>query len=274
MKEGKLLQKMTESAIMIALATILSLLKVIDMPYGGSVTFVSMLPLIIIAYRYGFSWGVLSGAVYGLIQMLFGLNNLSYATSFWAAVAIIFLDYLFAFSTTSLTAVFRKMQNALVAMGYGALLACFARYIFHVISGCTVWAGISIPTTEALVYSLGYNATYMLPETIITVVGAVYIASVIDFSKPKISVAKKTERSTLSFFFGGLAGLAALAGVTVMSVFVFSNIQDAETGDFIISGLANTNVTALIITAVVTVVVVAALLIAKSVVSSKTAKQN
>ena len=64
MKNVKLLQKLTESAIMIALATILSLVKVIDMPYGGSVTFASMLPLIIIAYRYGFSWGALTGIVY------------------------------------------------------------------------------------------------------------------------------------------------------------------------------------------------------------------
>lgn len=269
MKNVKLLQKLTESAIMIALATILSLVKVIDMPYGGSVTFASMLPLIIIAYRYGFSWGALTGIVYGLVQMLFGLNNLSYATSFAAAIAIIFLDYLLAFASTSLGALFRKMQNAPAAFGYGALTACAVRYIFHVISGCTVWAGVSIPSSDGLVYSLAYNATYMLPETIITVIAAVYIALVIDFSKPKLSPAKKNNVPTSSYVLSGVAGLVLLAAVTVVSVLVFPNLQDAETGDFAITGIANTNTTALIIVAAASVVIIAALLIAKKVMAAK-----
>ncbi|MEE0964029.1 energy-coupled thiamine transporter ThiT [Ruminococcus sp. YE282] len=274
MKNVKLLQKMTESAVMIALATILSLIKVIDMPYGGSVTFASMLPLIIIAYRYGFPWGALTGFVYGLVQMLFGLNNLSYATSFGAAIAIILLDYLFAFAATSLGAVFRKMENAPTAMGCGALFACVVRYIFHVISGCTVWAGVSIPSSDGLVYSLAYNATYMLPETIITVIAAVYIALVIDFSKPKIAAAKKSDIPTASYILSGIAGLVLLAAITAVSILVFPNLQDAETGDFAITGIANTNFTALLIVAIVAIVIIAALLIAKKVLTSNSNKSK
>ncbi len=268
MKEVKLLQKMTESAVMIALATILSLLKVVELPYGGSITFVSMLPIIIIAYRYGFGWGVLSGAVYGLIQMLFGLNNLSYATSFWAAIAIIFLDYLFAFSTSALAGLFRNVRSAQAGLGYGALLACFARYVFHVISGCTVWAGFATDV-DGFVYSLSYNATYMLPETIITVIGAVYVASVVDFSKPRITAAKKTEGSRLGYILSIIAGLVALAGVTVISAMVFPNLQNADTGDFMLGAISSIDFTPIIITAVVALVLIVGLLITKNITKKK-----
>ena len=61
MKNVKLSQKLTESGLLLALAVILSVLKIIDLPYGGSITLASMLPLIILSYRYGFTWGLLSG---------------------------------------------------------------------------------------------------------------------------------------------------------------------------------------------------------------------
>lgn len=269
MKNVKLLQKLCESAIMIALATILSLVKVIDMPYGGSVTFASMLPLIIIAYRYGFSWGALTGFVYGLVQMLFGLNNLSYATSLVAAVAIILLDYLLAFASTSLAGIFKNLKSPSAAMSYGAFAACFVRYIFHVISGCTVWAGVSVPSSDGFVYSLAYNATYMLPETIITVLAAGYIALVIDFSKPKLAPAKKGNVPTVSYVLNGVAGLVLLAAITAASVIIFPNLQNAETGSFAITGIANSNLTALLIIAVAAVVVIAALMLAKKALLSK-----
>ena len=61
-------RKITEAAIMIALATVLSLIKLLDLPYGGSVTIASMLPVIIIAYRHGLRFGLLTGFVFGIIQ--------------------------------------------------------------------------------------------------------------------------------------------------------------------------------------------------------------
>ena len=82
---------LTESAVMIALAFILSFLKVVDMPYGGSVTAFSMLPIIIIAFRYGTGWGLATGFAFSLLQMLMGLSDLSYATSAAAAVAIMLM---------------------------------------------------------------------------------------------------------------------------------------------------------------------------------------
>ena len=72
---------LSESAVMVALATILSLLKLVEMPYGGSVTLASALPIGLISYRHGLKAGLASAVVYGAIQQLLGLSNLSYLTT-------------------------------------------------------------------------------------------------------------------------------------------------------------------------------------------------
>ena len=83
---------LAESGIMLAFATILSMIEVIKLPYGGGVTAFSMLPVILIACRRGTVHGLFTALAFSLLQMLLGLNNLSYATSAGAAVAIIVLD--------------------------------------------------------------------------------------------------------------------------------------------------------------------------------------
>ena len=62
-------KRLVESAILLALATVLSLIKLAELPYGGSVTIASMLPVVIISYRHGLGYGLLSGAVFGVIHM-------------------------------------------------------------------------------------------------------------------------------------------------------------------------------------------------------------
>ncbi|MBO6214127.1 MAG: energy-coupled thiamine transporter ThiT, partial [Lachnospiraceae bacterium] len=154
-----------ESAIMIAIASVLSMFKLIDLPYGGSVTIACMLPVIIISYRYGIKWGMLTGLVFSIIQQLLGLNTLSYVTTWQSVLAVVLLDYIIAFMATGLGGAFReKIPSQPKALVLGTILVCVVRYICHVISGATVWAGLSIPTNAALAYSFGYNATYMLPE--------------------------------------------------------------------------------------------------------------
>ena len=80
---------MCECAIMIALAAVLSFVKILELPYGGSVTAFSIVPIVIISYRHGVKWGLLSGFVFSIIQLIQTASTLSYATSFWAAVTII-----------------------------------------------------------------------------------------------------------------------------------------------------------------------------------------
>lgn len=176
---------------MIALATGLSMLTIANLPFGGSVTPFSMLPLIVIAYRYGTKWGICTGVVYGLLQMVIGLNNLSYATSFMAAVAIILFDYVLAFGVLGMGGIFKnKIKNQSLAMGLGALVACALRLGCHFISGVTVWA-IFAENMPVWLYSITYNASYMVPETIVTVGGAMLVSLFLNFSTPKISPIKR-----------------------------------------------------------------------------------
>lgn len=230
---------LVECAILVAIATVLSLFKLLDLPYGGSITLASMLPMILLSYRHGLVWGLSSGLVYGGIQQLLGLNTLSWVTTWQSILAVILLDYVIAFAGTGLGGVFRKgVKNQATALSLGALLACLLRYVCHVISGCTVWAGLSIPTSAALIYSIGYNATYMIPETIVTVAAAYYIGSVMDFRKAQ-PTRLESVKSTGNPVFSWLAGLLVAGGLIYDAVAVFSKLQNAETGDFMITGLAN-----------------------------------
>ena len=76
---------MCECAIMIALAAVLSFVKILELPYGGSVTAFSIVPIVIISYRHGVKWGLLSGFVFSIIQLIQTASTLSYATSFFGS---------------------------------------------------------------------------------------------------------------------------------------------------------------------------------------------
>lgn len=238
MKQQPKLLRLVETALMLAVATVLSFVKLLDLPYGGSITLFSALPILLVAYRHGAGWGLLTGLLHGVIQLLLGSSTLSYATSAWAAVAIILLDYLLAFAVLGLGGVFRRRLSQTRALVTGALLTGFLRYVLHVVSGCTVWAGLSIPTAAAFWYSLGYNATYMVSEILVTAAGAWYLSRSLDLSRDM--PARAPSAAPLSR--GGLALTLSAAAVAVVTavwdvLLVFRHLQDAESGDFIITGL-------------------------------------
>ena len=255
-------KSLVECAIMIALATVLSMIKLAELPYGGSITIASMLPIAIIAYRRGMGWGLGSAFVYGIVQQLLGLNSLSYVTTWQSIVAVILLDYIVAFTVIGFAGIFRnKIENQALGLTLGCVFVSILRYICHVISGATVWAGLSIPTQAALSYSFIYNATYMLPECIILAVTAVYIGSVIDFREEKLKRVVKSDTKAYSPTINVAAGLIAAGAVIYDAVEVFSHLQNAETGEFDITGLAAVNWTAFIAVTVSAVVVTVLLLI-------------
>ncbi len=233
--------RLVESGLMLAMATVLSMVKVLDLPYGGSITAFSSLPLLLVAYRHGLWQGLFTAFAHALIQLLLGANTLSYATSAGAAVAIVVLDYLLAFTVLGLGGIFRRQcENQGAALVLGALLTGALRYVLHTIAGCTVWAGLSIPTETALVYSLAYNATYMLPETIVTALGAWYLSKAVDLREAMPTRAKQTANS--GSFVLSLIGKAALLVAAVWDVVeIFRPLQDAETGDFVITNLSLVN---------------------------------
>lgn len=240
MKEISTTRKLMESAIMLALATVLSLFKLVELPYGGSVTFASMLPIIVIAYRYGVGWGLVTGLVYGGIQQLLGLHSLSYVTTWQSTLAVILLDYVIAFGMLGFGGAFRKMESQPSGFFFGTLLASLLRYICHVISGATVWAGLSIPTGAALTYSLIYNATYMVPETIVLLLVGVYLSNMLDFRQKDITAYERKERSGRPVL-RWIAGLILTCALVFVTVVVFGNMQNPETGEFDITGLNNVN---------------------------------
>ena len=118
--------RLTESAIMLAFAAVLSVLKIVDMPSGGSVTAFSMLPLLIIAYRYGTKWGLVTAFTYSLIQLLLGLDNFAYAPGFTSMVMLALFDYLIAFLVLGLGALFRRNGRSQgTALALAAIVTVF-----------------------------------------------------------------------------------------------------------------------------------------------------
>lgn len=170
--KAKNLTKLTVSALFIALSTVLSeLIPSIEFPFGGSVTVFSMVPVCLIGIMFGTKWGIISSTAYGFVQMLFGLDNLGYATWWGATVVIILFDYIAAYGVLGLSGIFKgKIKNEFAACILGALLAGFLRYVCHFVTGVTVWREI-VDIWGAIWYSITYNGSYMIPEMIITAVG-------------------------------------------------------------------------------------------------------
>ena len=204
-------KRLTESAMLLALAIVLELVSkafIPEMPFGGQVTLVSKLPVVLISYRHGVKWGLVSGVCYAMIEMVLGAKNVAAAfqpgyfgdgTMIVNALLMCLLDYLVAFTALGLGGCFRdKIKNPGVSLMCGSLVALGARYLSHIVSGYILfsgWAewiftqdgfpawGASLveslsPTVLGWVYSIVYNGFYMIPEIILTAIAAVLIARV------------------------------------------------------------------------------------------------
>ena len=183
-------RRLAESAIMLALSTILAEFAVFKLPYGGSVTLFSQLPMVVISYRYGVKWGAFTGLVMAVIQMLFGLENFTWVSGIVAYLILIFADYIVAFGVLGLGGMFKnKIKNQAVSLALGSIVVSLVRYVCHFISGVTIWSSYA-EGASVWEYSLTYNGSYMIPELIITAVGAVIVGSVFDLFSPEIKTLK------------------------------------------------------------------------------------
>lgn len=238
-KNTLFVRRLVESAVMVALAVVLSLLKLAELPYGGSVTCASMLPILIVAYRNGPLWGLGSGLVFSVVQLLTGLSVFSWVTGWRSVIAVALLDYILAFLVSGLGGIFRKEgRSQETALIFGALLVSGLRFVFHFLSGVTVWRDISIPGGAAVIYSIVYNATYMIPETIVLLMATLYIGSILDFSydiprRFPSEARRKTSHSVLSFAIRLVTVGALMFDVAAIA----AHLQDAETGEFTFSHL-------------------------------------
>ena len=172
---------MVEGALMIALSTILSMIKILEMPFGGSVTLLSMLPIILMSYRNGTRWGLLTAFVHSLLQLVLGFNNVGYCPTLISQIGCILLDYILAFTALGLAnAISKPIKNRLLGICVGAAAVCALRFVCSWLSGILIWGSYQsyyewAANMPLWLYSLIYNGNYMLPETVITVIGTAFM---------------------------------------------------------------------------------------------------
>ena len=202
-------KRLTESAMLLAVAIVLELVSkmfIPELPFGGQVTLVSMLPVVLISYRHGVKWGLVSGVAYAMIEMAIGAKTVTAAfqpgyfgdgVMILNALIMCLLDYLVAYTALGLGGIFRnKIENRGKALCCGVLVALGCRYVAHIFSGYILFAGWAewfftqdgfpawgaslvsslSPTALGMLYSIVYNGMYMIPEMILTSVAAVLIA--------------------------------------------------------------------------------------------------
>ena len=165
-----------ECAIMLALAVILSFIQFGRLPFGGTITPASMLPICLVSIKYGWKWGIGTAFCYSWFQILQG-GVFGWGLSPIMLIASLLLDYLLAFTVLGLAGLFSKSGIRGNLLGITAV--CVARFIIHFIAGIVLWANLEefVAFGESFVnrpvlYSLLYNGSYMLPEAIICIVVA------------------------------------------------------------------------------------------------------
>ena len=207
---NKNVRRLTESAMLLSMAVVLELVGkalIPPMPFGGQLTIVCMLPVVLISYRHGVRWGLLCGGVYSLLQMALGAGTVTAAfqpgyfgdeTMLFNALIMCLLDYVLAYTVLGLGGVFRNRLKPGKALCFGSLVALGCRYLCHILSGFILFSGWAewfftqdgfpawgqslvdslSPTALGLVYSVVYNGLYMIPEMILTAIAAVLISRI------------------------------------------------------------------------------------------------
>ena len=211
--------RLVESALLIAIAAVLELISKalgLELPFGGTITLASMFPIVLIAYKYGTKWGLLSGFTYSLVQMLLGAKTVSAMflpgddqMVLWQAICICLLDYVLAYTLLGLGGIFKgKFKKPAAELALGAFVALLLRCLVHIVSGAIFYGayaewfftqegfysigekilGTFSGSSLAIAYSIFYNGLYMVPEIILTTVVAAILGSV-----PQITGQKKVK---------------------------------------------------------------------------------
>jgi thiamine transporter len=170
MRSNQHTKMLVEAGIMIALAMVLNMFTVFKMPFGGSVTAGSMVPILIFAIRWGVMPGLLVGAVFGSLQAMFG----GYVISLMQGL----LDYPIAFAFLGLGGLFAKRgEFSFVGLVAGVAVASVGRFFAHVLSGVVFFGEYADVGQNVWEYSLVYNAGYMGAELIVTLLVTIGISS-------------------------------------------------------------------------------------------------
>ncbi|AZR72951.1 energy-coupled thiamine transporter ThiT [Anoxybacter fermentans] len=158
------IRMMIEMAVAVAIALILNKLVLFHMPQGGSVN-LEMLPIIFIALRWGVGAGFLTGAAHGLLQMIFG--------AYIVHPVQLILDYPLPFALLGLAGLFKTQldgDKGAINIILGTVIGVFGRFLSHLISGVVFFGEYAPEGQNVWVYSAIYNASYIIPSLLISLV--------------------------------------------------------------------------------------------------------
>ncbi len=168
------------AGICIAMSFALSYMRLVRMPQGGSITPASILPLMIFAYAFGIKKGVFVGFTYGLLQAFQSTDSILHPAQF-------LLDFPIAYACVGFAGVFahvkplNKYPQAQIALG--GIVAGISRFIMHFLSGVFAFGVFAPAGTPIVLYSLGYQAGYVLPDIAIAIAVSVFVFSSKTFVK-------------------------------------------------------------------------------------------
>ena len=162
-----------ESAILLALSIVLSYIKFFKLPFDGSITLFSMLPVCLIAIKHGWRWGLGTAFCFSWFQILQG-GVFGWGLTPVMLIGSLLLDYILAYTVLGFAGVFRK--KGYWGMLGGITMVCVLRFLIHFLAGIILWANFeefvafgASWVNRPVLYSICYNGVYMLPETVLTV---------------------------------------------------------------------------------------------------------
>lgn len=179
-KEVNNTRALVYGAVAIALSFALSYARLFRMPQGGSITFASVLPLMIYSMMFGTRRGVLVSLIYGTLQALqdpYILHPMQFL-----------LDYPLAYGLVGVSGFFADLKlfknKHIINFVLGGIVAVSLRYACHVCSGVFAFADyfywdeeLMSTYSTAAVYSLAYNSSVFVDMAIALVCGAIMLSS-------------------------------------------------------------------------------------------------
>ena len=170
MKKDKFfVKKLVLCAIMMALATVLSIFPTITAPYGGSITVGSMLPIMLMSMLLGAKWGIPVAIGYSVIQLALGISSVaSWGLDLGVFKGCLIIDYILAFSVLCTANAFGTKTMAKTVCGVA--LAGLLRYFCHFLSGWMFFGMWAEEGFSAFSWAIVYNGAYMIPDTVICMV--------------------------------------------------------------------------------------------------------
>lgn len=179
------LSVLVETAVMVALAVVLSQITLFHMPQGGTVTPGSMVPILLVALRHGPRWGSLAGVALGLVNLLLKPEVVHPVQ--------MLLDYPVAFGILGIAGFSAGYSDTV--SGLLGSLALFGRFVAHLLSGVIFFASYAPVGQNVWVYSAIYNGSYMLPEMIMSGLLLVLLLPVLRRVLPPTRAVRGTRHS-------------------------------------------------------------------------------